>query len=168
MVATPDLGSGAERRGGSSPFIRTSTEQRNLLGFRLIKELGQLVAVWQCCLRLSNVQSCCATLEYRLRNICSNEFGIYSQSIFQTFGFSAYSLCLHCSNLRQPFEPLLLFDSLVRCRTAQATFSGRLFRLIKELGQLVAPRQTYLWAVGVCYTNLRICRASSLDANQMS
>ena len=23
MVATPDLGSGAERRGGSSPFIRT-------------------------------------------------------------------------------------------------------------------------------------------------
>ena len=46
MVATPDLGSGAERRGGSSPFIRTSTEQISLLGFRLIKKLGQLVAVW--------------------------------------------------------------------------------------------------------------------------
>ena len=26
MVATPDLGSGAERRGGSSPFIRTVCE----------------------------------------------------------------------------------------------------------------------------------------------
>ena len=65
MVATPDLGSGAERRGGSSPFIRT----------------------------------------------------------------------------------------------AQATFSGRLFRLIKGLGQLVAPRQTCLWSVVVCYANIRVCCA---------
>jgi hypothetical protein len=83
------------------------------------KGLGQLVAVWQCSLRLLNVQSCYATLEYRLRNICSNEFGIYSHPIFQTFGFSAHSLCLHCSNLRQPFEPLLLFDGLARCGTKE-------------------------------------------------
>ena len=74
------------------------------LFFRLIKALGQSVAVWQSNLRLSNVQSRCATLEYRLRNICSNEFGIYSQPIFQTFGFPAHSLCLHCSNLRRLFE----------------------------------------------------------------
>ncbi|MBP3550274.1 MAG: hypothetical protein J6J57_01345 [Alistipes sp.] len=71
----------------------------------MIKGLGQLVAVWQCYLRLLNVHSCYATLEYRLRYICSNEFGIYSQPIFQTFGFYALSLCLQCSNLRQPFEP---------------------------------------------------------------
>ena len=121
MVATPDLGSGAERRGGSSPFIRTAQATYSGRLFRLIKELGQLVAVWQCYLRLLNVHSCCANLEYRLRNICSNKFGIYSQPIFQTFGFSAHFLCLHCSNLRQPFEPLLLFDSLSRCGTAQAT-----------------------------------------------
>ena len=31
-----------------------------------------------------------ATVEYRLRNICSNKFGSYSQPIFQTFGFSAH------------------------------------------------------------------------------
>ena len=65
MVATPDLGSGAERRGGSSPFIRTSTEQKNLLGFRLIKGLGQLVAPRQTCLRsvvvcCANIRVCCA------------------------------------------------------------------------------------------------------------
>ena len=159
MVATPDLGSGAERRGGSSPFIRTAQATFSGRLFRLIKVLGQLVAPRQCYLRLSNVQSCCATLEYRLRYICSNEFGIYSQSIFQTFGFSAHSLCLHCSNLRQPFEPILLFDNLVRCRTAQATFSGRLFRLIKVLGQLVAPRQTCLCSVVVYYANIRVCCA---------
>ncbi|MBQ1224723.1 MAG: hypothetical protein IIX82_02040, partial [Alistipes sp.] len=51
LVATPDLGSGAVRRGGSSPFIRTSTEQIFLLGFRLMKALGQLVAPRQTCLR---------------------------------------------------------------------------------------------------------------------
>ena len=69
-----------------------------------IKELAQLVAAWQCSLRLSNVQSCYATLEYSLRNICSNKFGIYSQPIFQTFGLPAHSPLLLCSNLRQPFE----------------------------------------------------------------
>jgi hypothetical protein len=55
--------------------------------FRLIKTLGQLVAVWQCYLRLTNVQSCYATLEYRLRNVRSNKFGNFSQPTFQTFGF---------------------------------------------------------------------------------
>ena len=132
MVATPDLGSGAERRGGSSPFIRTSQATCSGRLFRLIKALGQLVAVWQCCLRLSNVQSCCATLEYRLRNICSNEFGIYSQPIFQTFGFSAHSLCLHCSNLRQPFEYFLLFDSLARCGTSDCLLAVAFFIRIKD------------------------------------
>ena len=51
------------------------------------KELVQLVAVWQCCRRWENVQSCYATLEYRLRNGCSNKFGTLPQTIFQTFGF---------------------------------------------------------------------------------
>ena len=64
------------------------------LFFVRINGLGQLVAMWQCSLRLSNVQSRCATLKYRLRNICSNKFGIYSQPIFQTFGFSAHSSSL--------------------------------------------------------------------------
>ena len=109
-----------------------------LLGFRLIKGLVQSVAVWQYCLRLSNVQSCCATLEYRLRNICSNEFGIYSQPIFQTFGFSAHSLCLHCSNLRQPFEPLLLFDSLARYCTSDCLLAVAFFCANKGLCMLVA------------------------------
>ena len=76
--------------------------------------LGQLVAVWQCSLRLLNVQSCYATLEYRLSNICSNKFGIYSHPIFQTSGFSAHSFCLHCSNLRQPFESFHWVDNLTQ------------------------------------------------------
>ena len=117
-----------------------------LLFFRLIKGLGQLVAVWQCCLRLSNMQSCCATLEYRLRNICSNKFGIYSQPLFQTFGYSAHSPCLHCSNLRQPFESFHLFDSPARCGTVQATYLGRLFRLIKGLARPMVPWTTCLGA----------------------
>lgn len=66
--------------------------------------LVQRVAPRQCCLHLSNVQSCYATMEYRQRNICSNKFGIYSQPLFQTFGFSAHFPRLHCSNLLPPVE----------------------------------------------------------------
>ena len=51
MVATPDLGSGAERRGGSSPFIRTSDCHLAVAFFVRIKRLSQSVAVWQTCLR---------------------------------------------------------------------------------------------------------------------
>ena len=116
LIATTSLRSALGFCRRSSPLCwfeslaRCGTLQATYSGrlFRLIKELVQSVSVWQYCLRLSNVQSCCTTLEYRLRNICSNEFGIYSQLIFQTFGFSAHPLCLHCSNLRQPFESLVL------------------------------------------------------------
>ena len=144
MVATPDLGSGAERRGGSSPFIRTS-DCHSAVAFLRLKELVRSVAVWQCCLRLSNVQSCCATLEYRLRNICSNEFGIYSQPIFQTFGFPAHSPRLHYSNLRRPFESFHLFDNLQRCRTSDC-HSAVAFLRLKALGQSVAVWQSNLWS----------------------
>ena len=37
MVATPDLGSGAERRGGSSPFIRTDAKIAQLVEHNLAK-----------------------------------------------------------------------------------------------------------------------------------
>ena len=37
MVATPDLGSGAERRGGSSPFIRTVAKIAQLVEHNLAK-----------------------------------------------------------------------------------------------------------------------------------
>ena len=37
MVATPDLGSGAERRGGSSPFIRTDAKIAQLVEHDLAK-----------------------------------------------------------------------------------------------------------------------------------
>ena len=106
MVDALVSGASAARRVGSSPIL--GTFKRSFFAetpfFRARIEPVQSVAVWQSNLRLSNVQSCCATLEYRLRNICSNEFGIYSQPIFQTFGFPAHSLCLHCSNLQRPLE----------------------------------------------------------------
>ena len=109
MVDALVSGASAERRVGSSPILGTSKGVFfGKLLFRLPRiGLVQSVAVWQCSLRLSSVQSCFATLEYRLRNICSNKFGIYSQPIFQTFGFSAHSLCLLCSNLRRPFESIV-------------------------------------------------------------
>ena len=93
-----------------------------------IKELAQLVAAWQCSLRLSNVQSCYATLEYRLRNICSNKFGIYSQPIFQTFGLPAHSPLLLCSNLRQPFESSRVNRSATFVKNrAGSTFENKIF-----------------------------------------
>jgi hypothetical protein len=76
----------------------------SLVFFVAFGGLGQLVAPRQTCLRNQSGQSRYATLEYRLRNICSNKFGIYSQPIFQTFGFSAHFPRLLCSNLRRPFE----------------------------------------------------------------
>ena len=49
-----------------------------------LSRLGRLVCGCQMC------SAAFATMEYRLRNICSNKFGSYSQPIFQTFGFSAH------------------------------------------------------------------------------
>ena len=103
---------------------RCRTEQATHSGrlFRLIKGLGRLVAVWQCCLRLANVQRCYATLEHRLRSGCSNKFGNSSQPLFQTCGLSAHPPCLHYSNLRQPFEfGCYEFDNLPRYRTEQTS-----------------------------------------------
>ena len=89
MVDALVSGASAERRVGSSPIMGTSKGVFFGKFLFCLPRIGlvQSVAVWHSCLRLSSVQSCFATLEYRLRNICSNKFGIYFQPIFQTFGF---------------------------------------------------------------------------------
>lgn len=115
--------------------------------FVRIKELAQLVAAWQCSLRLSNVQSCYATLEYSLRNIYSNKFGIYSQPIFQTFGLPAHSPLLLCSNLRQPFESSRVSRSATfvknrgRSDIRKQNFRRRC-QLKREFLYLCAPKST--------------------------
>lgn len=38
MVDVPDLGSGAERRGGSSPFIRTTKDNLKIVVLRYLKD----------------------------------------------------------------------------------------------------------------------------------
>ena len=130
MVATPDLGSGAERRGGSSPFIRTSTEQISLLGFRLIKELGQLVAVWQTC--LCSVR-CSVVVLLRNRKPCAN-----SQKV-NNFPFSLFAQCLQ---LRCP-PPL----QLSHARSAQTCCDRSSPEMWKEiLGVLtVIARSVATW-----------------------
>lgn len=46
MVAAPDLGSGAARRGGSSPFSRTALNPVNLAGFFVaIESLNSIVII---------------------------------------------------------------------------------------------------------------------------
>ena len=77
--------------GGSSPPPATKKENRSLFSFFVavvgsfsVLRLGRLIFGCQMC------SVACATMEYRLRSICSNKFGIYSQPIFQTFGFSAH------------------------------------------------------------------------------
>ena len=67
--------------------------------------------------------------------------------------FSAHFPCLHSSNLRQPFKSHhCKFNNLPQYCTSQATYLGRLFRLIKTLGQLVA-----VWLCYLRLTNVQSC-----------
>ena len=135
MVATSDLGSDAERRGGSSPFIRTSDCLLAVAFFMRIKGLGQLVAVWQCNLRLSNVQSCCATLEYRLRISAQTSLTSILNQSSKPVGLSAHSPRLHCSNLRQPFELRCdEYDNLPRYRTKRDSLLTKVSRFFAYKG----------------------------------
>ena len=51
MVATSDLGSDAERRGGSSPFVRTKAIVFLTVAFLRSKGFAPPVAPWATCLR---------------------------------------------------------------------------------------------------------------------
>ena len=115
MVATPDLGSGAERRGGSSPFIRTAQATRIGRLFRLIKELSQRVAPRQTCLWAvvvcyANIRDYCAIvpLKINFRHIAhqSRQSPIATTSLRFALGFCrrsspAAACSIVCHNIAQ-------------------------------------------------------------------
>ena len=126
MVATSDLGSDAERRGGSSPFIRTSDCIWQSLFFVRIKALVQRVAPRQTCLWsvvvcYANIRACCAI-------VSEKRFSPHRPSIPTIFDCN--NLPSVCSRLLPPFESrCCVFDNLSRyCTIARrATFSRSSF-----------------------------------------
>ena len=111
--------------------------------FVRLKGLGQLVAPRQSCLRLCY---CSVGVLLRNRRFCAD-----SQKV-NKFPFNYHpNPCNFVVRLRSNFTLLALLSasaavrvlvSVVGCRTLRATFPGRLFRLIKALGQSVAVWQS--------------------------
>ena len=100
MVATSDLGSDAERRGGSSPFIRTSDCLLAVAFFVRIKELAPPVAPRQSYLR--SVVVCYANTRVCCLIVSENKFSPHHPPTPTIFDCN--NLSLLCSRLQRTFE----------------------------------------------------------------
>lgn len=77
MVAAPDLGSGVERRGGSSPFMRTAKAVCDRNGYRQLLHYGAL------------------GMSLGHSNFCSSTVGIYGDidaGVVRSFGAEWHTL----------------------------------------------------------------------------
>ena len=121
------------------------------LGYGVFDRRAEVVAsvaprqtcLWSVVVCYANIRVCCAIVP-------ENKFSPHRPSTPTIYDCN--NLSSVCSRLLPPFEIYdCKIDNLPRYCTSQATCSGRLFRLIKGLAQLVAPRQTCLRSVVVCW-----------------